>query len=300
MRHQHDKCHHTTFLLLRKDLGTLFFLVIGTLKAMAPHSSTLAWKIPWRRSLVGCSPWRVTKSRAQQSDFTFTFHFHALEKELATHSSVLAWRIPGMGEPGGLQSMGSHRVRHDWGDLAAAHLISCVHLFVISWMVAHHTPVHGILQARMLERAAMPSSRRASWPREQTSRLLHAGRFFTTAVPWQALVDLASICPSSNMALYSNLISSSFKFPSSTVDPWATSIQIFQVLNPAGLQDPWLDESQDSEQQTWRADWRLNKLGLDYWLCRGLAPQPPCGSKVQLYSILLCSTVLSQTECKSV
>ena len=47
---------------------------------------------------MGCSPWRVTKSRAQQSDFTFTFHFHALEKELATHSSVLAWRIPGMGE----------------------------------------------------------------------------------------------------------------------------------------------------------------------------------------------------------
>ena len=104
---------------------------------------------------------------------------------------------------------------------------------------------------------------------------------------------LASICPSSNMALYSNLISSSFKSPSSTVDPWATSIQIFQLLNPAGLQDPWLDESQDSEQQTWRADWRLNKLGLDYWLCRGLAPQPPCGSKVQWYSILLCSTVLS-------
>ena len=53
-------------------------------------------------------------------DFTFTFHFHALEKEMATHSSVLAWRIPGMGEPGGLQSMGSHRVRHDWSDLAAA------------------------------------------------------------------------------------------------------------------------------------------------------------------------------------
>ena len=53
-------------------------------------------------------------------DFTFTFHFHALEKEMATHSSVLAWRIPGTGEPGGLLSMGSHRVGHDWGDLAAA------------------------------------------------------------------------------------------------------------------------------------------------------------------------------------
>ena len=55
----------------------------------------------------------VTKSRTQLSDFTFTFHFHALEKEMATHSSVLAWRIPGTGEPGGLLSMGSHRVGHD-------------------------------------------------------------------------------------------------------------------------------------------------------------------------------------------
>ena len=54
------------------------------------------------------------------SDFPFTFHFHALEKEMATHSSGLAWRIPGMGEPGGLLSMGSHRVGHDWSDLAAA------------------------------------------------------------------------------------------------------------------------------------------------------------------------------------
>ena len=61
-----------------------------------------------------------TKSRTQLSDFPFTFHFHALEKEMATHSSVLAWRIPGTGEPGGLPSMGSHRVRHDWSDLAAA------------------------------------------------------------------------------------------------------------------------------------------------------------------------------------
>ena len=56
----------------------------------------------------------VTKSRTRRlSDLTFTFHFHALEKEMATHSSVLAWRIPGTGEPGGLPSMGSHRIRHD-------------------------------------------------------------------------------------------------------------------------------------------------------------------------------------------
>ena len=62
----------------------------------------------------------VAKSRTWLSDFTFTFHFHVLEKEMATHSSVLAWRIPGTGEPHGLPSMGSHRVRHDWSDLAAA------------------------------------------------------------------------------------------------------------------------------------------------------------------------------------
>ena len=69
----------------------------------------------------------VTKSRTQLSDFTFTFHFHALGKGMATHSSVLAWRIPGTGEPGGLSSMGSHRVGHDLA--AAAAWVSCLPLF---------------------------------------------------------------------------------------------------------------------------------------------------------------------------
>ena len=64
--------------------------------------------------------YEVARSRTRLSVFIFTFHFHVLEKEMATHSSVLAWRIPGMGEPGGLPSMGSHRVGHDWSDLAAA------------------------------------------------------------------------------------------------------------------------------------------------------------------------------------
>ena len=81
-------------------------------KAMAPHSSTLAWKIPWVEE-----PHRLQsmglRSRAQLSNFIFTFHFHALKKEIATHSSVLAWRIPGTGEPLGLPSVGSHRVGHD-------------------------------------------------------------------------------------------------------------------------------------------------------------------------------------------
>ena len=70
---------------------------------------------PWWAAVHG-----VAKSRTQLSDFTFTFHFYALEKEMATHSSVFAWRIRGTGEPGGLLSMGSHRVGHDWSDLAAA------------------------------------------------------------------------------------------------------------------------------------------------------------------------------------
>ena len=81
---------------------------------MAPHSSTLAWKIPWTEEPGGLHAVHgVAKSWTRLSDFTFTFHFHALEKEIATHSSVLAWRIPGMGEPGGLPSMGSHRVGHN-------------------------------------------------------------------------------------------------------------------------------------------------------------------------------------------
>ena len=126
-------------------------------KATAPHSSTLAWKIPWTEepgrlqsmgSLIVGHDWAtslsctgegngnplqcsslenprdegacwaavygVVKSRTWLSDFTFTFHFHALEKEMATHSSVLAWRIPGTGEPGGLPSTGSWRVGYDW------------------------------------------------------------------------------------------------------------------------------------------------------------------------------------------
>ena len=69
----------------------------------------------WKAAVHG-----VARSWTRLSDFTFTFHFHALEKEMATHSSVLAWRIPGMVEPGGLPSVGYHRVGHDWSDLAAA------------------------------------------------------------------------------------------------------------------------------------------------------------------------------------
>ena len=87
---------------------------------MAPHSSTLPWKIPWTEEPGRLQSMGVARRWIRLRDFTFTFHFHALEKEMATHSSVLAWRIPGTGEPGGLPSLGSHRVGHDWSDLAAA------------------------------------------------------------------------------------------------------------------------------------------------------------------------------------
>ena len=79
---------------------------------MAPTPVLLPGKSLAQGSLVGSSLWG-RKGRTRLSDFTFTFHFHALEKEMATHSSVLAWRIPGTGEPGGLPSMGSHGVGHD-------------------------------------------------------------------------------------------------------------------------------------------------------------------------------------------
>ena len=79
---------------------------------MATHSNVLAWKIPWTEE-----PGRLQSmgllNQTRLSDFTFTFHFHALEKEMATQSSVLAWRIPGTGKPGGLPSVGSRRVGHD-------------------------------------------------------------------------------------------------------------------------------------------------------------------------------------------
>ena len=79
---------------------------------MATHSIILAKRIKWTEEPGGLQSVEL-QSWTRLSNFTFTFHFHALEKEMATHSSILAWRIPGTGEPGGLPSMGSHRVGHD-------------------------------------------------------------------------------------------------------------------------------------------------------------------------------------------
>ena len=89
---------------------------------MAPHSSTLAWKIPWMEEPGRLQSIGVAEGRTRLSDFTYTFHFHAVEKEMATHSSVLAWRIPGTGEPVGLPSMRLHRVRHDWSDFTYTYI----------------------------------------------------------------------------------------------------------------------------------------------------------------------------------
>ena len=150
----------------------------------------------------------VAKTRTRLSDFTFTFLFHALEKEMATHSSVLAWRIPGTGEPGRLPSMGSHRVGHNWSDLAAAAAadlekkkiyfsVSCLPTIdetLSPFALVQNTFVHaelsrfsrvwllvtlgdcsllgpsvcGILQAGILEWVAISSSRGSFWPRDWT------------------------------------------------------------------------------------------------------------------------------------
>ena len=103
-------------------VNSVIFLSTSLLLWRRQWQPTLAWKIPWTEEpgrLQSMGSWWV------RHDFTFTFHFHALEKEMATHSSVLAWRIPGTEELGGLLSPGPHRVRHDWNDLAAAAVAAC-------------------------------------------------------------------------------------------------------------------------------------------------------------------------------
>ena len=135
-----------------------------------PTPVFLPGKSHGRRSLVGYSPWGHS-SRTRLSDFTFTFHFHALEKKMATHSSVLAWRIPGTGDPGGLWSVGSHRVGHDWSNLTAA--VADTYTYSLQ-------PLYGVLQARILQWVAFPFSRRSSQPRNQTQVSCIADGFFTS------------------------------------------------------------------------------------------------------------------------
>ena len=90
----------------------LILIIFAMEKEMATHSSILAWGIPRTEEPSRLQSMGSPRVGSRLSDFTFTFHFHAMEKEMATHF-VLAWRIPGMAEPGGLLSVGSHRVGHD-------------------------------------------------------------------------------------------------------------------------------------------------------------------------------------------
>ena len=110
--------HLTKLLCIFQETTNILGHISHTVeKAMAPHSSTLAWKIQWTGESGRLQSMGSLRVGHDWATFTFTFHFHALEKEMATHSRVLAWRIPGMREPGGLPPMGSHRVGHDWSDL---------------------------------------------------------------------------------------------------------------------------------------------------------------------------------------
>ena len=121
-------------------IGCFDVMVAQLAKCNLPWPRIFRWRRQWHpipellpgkshgwRSLVGCSPWG-----REESDMTDRLHFHALEKEMSTHSSVLAWRIPGTGEPGGLPSMGLHRVGHNWSDLAAAAAESLENTFCLN------------------------------------------------------------------------------------------------------------------------------------------------------------------------
>ena len=126
-----------------------------------PTPVLLPGKSHGQRSLEGCSPlghWEL-----DTTDFTFTFHFHALEKEMATHSSVLAWRIPGMAEPGRLPSMGSHRVGHDWSDLAAAAVCSLVTQMAKNLPAMQETQVQSLGQEDPLEKGMATHSSILAW-----------------------------------------------------------------------------------------------------------------------------------------
>ena len=101
-------------------------------KAMAPHSSTLAWKIPWAEEPGGLQSMGSLRVGHDWTTSLSLFSFLHWRRKLATHSSVLAWRIPGTGEPGGLPSMGSHRVGHDWSDLAVAVVKDKVSMLLLS------------------------------------------------------------------------------------------------------------------------------------------------------------------------
>ena len=113
----------------------------------------------------------VARSRTRLSNFVFTFHFHALEKEMATHSSVLAWRIPRTGEPGGLPSMGSHGVGHDWSDLAAV-AARCFIFVQIHWTLSSLEKLYNVTSKGFRNNSLTTSS--------DTSLLCDTGQIITS------------------------------------------------------------------------------------------------------------------------
>ena len=133
-------CHFLSlglsFLILNKGQQYTFSAPFLWRRQWHPTPILLPGKSHGWRSLVGCSPWGHEELDTTER---LHFHFHALEKEMATHSSVLAWRIPGTGEPGGLPSMGSHRVGHDCSDLAAAAPFLCFSLSGLSVLLFRTT-----------------------------------------------------------------------------------------------------------------------------------------------------------------
>ena len=146
----------------------------------------------WKAAVHG-----VAEGLTRLSNFTFTFHFPALEKEMATHSCVLAWRIPGTGKPGGLPSMGSHRVGHDWSDLAAAAvwLKLCLPAtsLVVQWLTPHFQcrgpgfapqsgnldPTSHIVPAKTEQQQQQILSS-STWPHSENHRALR--RFYVTSL----------------------------------------------------------------------------------------------------------------------
>ena len=140
----------------------------------------------------------VAKSRTRLSDFTFTFHFPALEKEMATHSSVLAWRIPGTVGPGGLPSMGSHRVGHDWSDLAAAAAYSYIHNTV--WLLNIDTMFSGtsleffhLVELKLYACWVVPDFSVPSAPDNHFTLFFYEFDYFRYLIQWNSAVFVLSL-----------------------------------------------------------------------------------------------------------
>ena len=154
---------------------------------------------------MGClnklDTWHACKGKWEAGENIILFRIQCActsEKAVAPHSHTLAWRIPGKGEPGGLPSMGSHRVRHNWSDLAAAAAAMHIHgqsspsCPTLCNPMNYSPPsysVHGILQARILQWVAMPSSRGSSRPKDWIWVSCIAGRFFTGEAQWKKLKE---------------------------------------------------------------------------------------------------------------